>query len=773
MSLASRGFDVGLRAVQKLSVLLAEPAADRLATEEGEIGRPRNRLDGPDKVTGTVRYAAEYEAPNTCYAVAVGSTIARGRIASIDTSLATAAPDVVLVMTHENAPKMRPTRAYATLQGPLAAAAMSLPVLNTDEIFWNGQPVAVVVAETLEQAQHAAHLVRLRYEPAPAKLSMQAERVHASTPSQALFEESKVRIGDTRTALADAAIVIDYVYRTPPENHSAMEPHATLAMWEDEDLIVHDATQYPYGVKEMLAKKFGVPERRVRVLAPFIGGGFGGKTCAWPHVSLAVAAAKLAGRPVKLVLSRGDVFHMVGGRSPTESRIALGSDVEGRLVALEHEALSMCTRDVYAEAAVTPSRHLYASPNLSIHQRVVRLDRIQNTFLRAPGEAPGSFALESAVDELAWRLGMDPLELRLRNEPERDPTRGVEFSSRYLREAYALGAEAFGWSRRAPMPRATRDRGCFIGQGMAAAILHNQPLVATVRLGLSADGSVTIESGTNELGAGTATAQSQAVAQRLGLPINAVRFLHGDSNMGKTRIPGASAATSTVGAAVWAARDNLVRELLSLAARTDSPLTGARAGDVETRDAGVFLKSSPGTGETYRQILARAGREEVKVTGTSGRSFNSLKRSAHSYGAHFCEVRVDEDTGEVRVTRWVGAFDGGRIVNWKHARSQMAGGIIMGIGMALTEEVLLDEHSGRIMNRSLAEYHIPTIADVPDIAVYFVDRPDPHNALGTKGIGELPIVGAAAAVANAVYHATGTRIRDLPIRLDQLLQSET
>ncbi|WP_433436552.1 xanthine dehydrogenase family protein molybdopterin-binding subunit [Nonomuraea sp. CA-141351] len=763
MSLASRGFALASKAMSKLGRLLPDGKPDPLAHGLGEIGRPADRLDGHAKATGAVQYTADHRLPGLAYAVVVGSTVAKGRITTIHIP---PAPGVLLVMTHHNAPAMKRTSAYATLRGPLGAAAMSLPVLNTDEIFWYGQPIAVVVAESLEQARYAASLIHADYRPQRATLSMIGAKPF--TPAHAVLEEPVTKLGDARAALASAAAVVEAEYTTPLEHHNAMEPHATLAHWEGDRLTVHDTSQYPYGVKEMLAKKFSLPEERVQVLSPFIGGGFGGKTCAWPHVSLAVAAAKLSGRPVKLVLSRADVFTMTGGRAPTRSRVSLGADAEGRLTALEHHALSSCTTDEFAEAAAIASRHLYACPNLHATQQVVRLDRIQNAFFRGPGVAPGSFALESAMDELAWRLGLDPLELRLRNEPERDPASGIRFASRHLREAYALGADAFGWSSRPPTTRAVPDGHWLVGYGMAAAINPDAVLIAGVKLRLTTDGTVTIHSSTNELGAGTSTAQSQAAADRLGLPLDRIRFEQGDSDVAKTRIPGASAATTTLSSAIWSARDNLVRELLKLVRDTDSPLAGRPSSEVETRDGGLFLISSR-RGESYERILARAGLEAVEVEGRSALPFQTIKRGTYTYGAHFCEVRVDEDTGEVRVTRWVGAFDGGRIVNPKQAASQMRGGIIMGIGMALTEETLLDERTGRIVNRSLAEYHVPTHADVPDIEIRFVDRPDPQTPLGAKGIGELGIVGVAGAIANAVYHATGKRVRTLPITPDKLM----
>lgn len=768
MNVAARGFSLAMRAVGRVSALLPDGRHDPLSGRPGEIGRDIARLDGPAKVSGGIRYTADRVPARLAYAVTVPSAIAKGRITAVDSSRALAAPGVVLVMTHENAPPMKPTGAYSTLRSPVAAAAMTLPIMNTDRVFWHGQPVAVVVAETQEQAEHAARLVEVRYAAEPAVVAMSDEAAH--TPAHSVLEESKTVIGAPHAALADAAVVVRGVYTTPPEHHNALELHATVAAWDGDDLTVHDTSQYPYGVKEMLAKKFGLPPERVHVLAPYIGGGFGGKTTAWPHVALTVAAAGLAGRPVKLVLSRAHTFHMTGGRAPTRSRVTLAADTGGRLTAIVHDALSTCTTDEFAEAAIVPSRHLYAAPNLAVHQRVARVDRIQNAFFRGPGVTPGSFALESAMDELACRLGLDPLELRLRNEPARDPVSGRRFTSRHLREAYRLGAEAFRWDERSPAPRATRDGHWLVGQGMAAAINPDAVLVAAVRLRLHADGTVTIHSSTNELGAGTSTAQTQAAAQRLGVPMDRIRFLQGDSDVARTRIPGASAATTTLASAIWNARDRLVHELLTLAKGTDSPLAGRRPGEVETRDEGIFTMD--GRGETYRRILERAGREHVEVTGRSAVPYQTVKRGTSTYGAHFAEVRVDEDTGEVRVSRWVGAFDGGRIVSPRQAASQMRGGIIQGIGMALMEETLLDERSGRIVNAGLADYHIPTHADVPDIEVHFVDVPDPQTPLGAKGIGELGIVGVAAAIANAIHHATGTRVRDLPITADKLLQHD-
>lgn len=769
MSLASRSFGAAAKAAAALAQLLPDGERDPLLTAAGEIGWPRTRVDGSAKVTGAVAYAADHHAPGMAHAALVGSTVARGRVTAIDATAASAVPGVLLVMTHENAPRMQRTAVFATLQGPLSAAGTGVRVLNTDEVYWRGQPVAVVVADTMEGAAFAAGLVKVAYESAPAELSLEAGMPRAFTPSNTGFEESETRIGDPETALERAAVQVDGTYTTPQVNHCAMELHATLAWWDGEDLHVRDATQYPYGVKEMLAKKFGLSKDRVHVEAPFIGGGFGGKAAAWPHVWLAVAAAKLTGRPVRLTLSRAQTFTMTGGRSPTRSRVALGADANGRLIALVHEGASMCTDDVFAEYVISPSRHLYASPGIALSQKVVRLDRIQNSFMRAPGDTPGSFALESAMDELAWAAGLDPVELRLRNEPERNPTKGTDFSSRHLLDCYALGAERFGWSKRVSQPRAMREGRTLVGYGMAACVYPVQQFTGAVRLRLDADGTATIASGHNEMGTGAATAQAQAAAERLGLPFAKVRVVHGSADMPPMRTPGGSATTATIASAVWSARDALVRELLKLAKGTESPLAGARFDDVDTGNEGLHLKNQPGHGESYRALLARAGRDAVEVTGKAALPYKATKHSMHAYGAHFCEVRVDEDTGTAHIARWVGAFDGGRIINPRTARSQLIGGIIMGLGMALQEETVLDEGTGWVANANLAEYHLPVEADVPEIEVHFLDRPDPLTPLGVKGIGELGIVGAAAAVANAVFHATGTRVRDLPIRLDKLL----
>ena len=472
-----------------------------------------------------------------------------------------------------------------------------------------------------------------------------------------------------------------------------------------------------------------------------------------------------------MMVSREGVFRMVGGRTPSDQRVALAADKTGKLTALIHTGVTATSNNNdFAEQFSFPARHLYSSDTLYISQTVTKLDTVANTFMRAPGESIGTFALESALDELAWKLEMDPVELRLRNDPEKDPAKGTPFSSRHFKEAYQLGAEKFGWSHRVPRPRATRDGHWWIGQGVATAFYPAYRFPAAAKIRINADGTAVVQSSAQEMGMGTATAQTQHAAERLGLPMSAVRFEYGDSDLPQAPVAGGSNQTVSVALAIQMAADKLLGEILKLAKQDPkSPLAGSHFDDVLALDGGLFRRDKRDTGETYSAILSRAQTSFLEAEATSGNPFESMKYSMGSYGAQFCEVRVNGLTGEVRISRWVGSFDTGRILNPKMARSQFYGGIIMGIGMVLTEETFFDERSGRIMNPSLAEYHVPVNLDIPHIEAYFLDIPDPHTPLGAHGIGEIGITGAAAAVANAVFHATGKRVRELPITLDKLL----
>ncbi|MEO7430604.1 MAG: xanthine dehydrogenase family protein molybdopterin-binding subunit [Dokdonella sp.] len=755
------------KAMETVVKLLPDKPADPLIGAHRTVGQPVSRLDGPVKVIGTARFTAEVTIDGLVFASLACSTIARGRIRSIETAAARRVSGVVDVMTHANCPRM--DAPPAMVRDPNGAAMSDLPVMQDDSVRWNGQPVAVVLAETQEAADHAASLIVIDYEAEPADLAFEAMVPDAEMPKNILGQSPDVRHGDAEAALRNATTRVDRIYRTLRHYNSAIELHVTTAHWEADDaLVIHDASQTLQASRYTIAKAFSLKPDNVRILAPFVGGAFGSKGV-WNHTLLCVAAAKLVGRPVRLMLSREDVFRATGGRTLTEQRVALGANADGTLAALIHTGTTAVTsHNSFPEQFTFPARHLYATDNLYLQQKVVLLDMVANTAMRAPGESVGTFALESALDELGHAMALDPVELRRRIEPVRDPEKGTEFSSRHLLEAYRRGAERFGWSNRNPVPRARRDGEWLIGHGVATATYPYYRRPASAQLRLGDDGHVVIRAAAHEMGMGTATVQAQHAAERLGLPLDHVRFDYGDAAMPKSPLAGGSCQSASIAAAILAVCATLVKDLLELA--TDgSPLSGAGVDDVEMRDGGLYLKDAGGRGERYQDLLRQAGTRFIECAADAPAPTEILKYSMHSYGAQFCEVRVSAITGEVRVTRWLGSFDTGRILNPKTARSQFRGGIIMGIGMALMEDALFDERSGRFMNPSLAEYHVPVHMDIPEIDVIWNDIPDPHTPLGLHGIGEIGITGVAAAIANAVFNATGIRIRELPITLDKLL----
>ncbi|WP_433435128.1 xanthine dehydrogenase family protein molybdopterin-binding subunit [Nonomuraea sp. CA-141351] len=737
------------------------------------VGRPVDRLDGRAKTTGQARFAAEHPYPDLAHAALVHATIARGRITAIDTEAARAVKGVIDVLTHENAPAMKPPPSQSLLNPSTMVIGTSVNYLATDEVHWNGQPVAVVVAESPEAARHAADLVRPTYEELPAVVDFAAEEPNATPQKGNALMPAAANKGDAEAALATAAVSVDLRFTTPSHNHNAIEPHATTAVWDGDHLTVHEGTQGIAWMRSHLAQRFGVPQGNVRVLSPYVGGGFGGKGSVWAGTLLAVLAARATKRPVRLALTRAGVYHTVGGRTASTQRVALGADSGGKLTALIHTSVARTGRVGGGPEQITSaSRHLYDSPNIRLRQSLVQLDLVSNTFMRAPGESIGTFALESAVDELAWELGMDPIELRMRNEPARNPLDGKRFAHRMLREAYEVGAERFGWRERDPRPGSMRDGRWLVGMGVASAYHPAFQLPASVTVRLGADGGVVVRCGLHEIGVGAATAQAQIAADELGVPLKSVRVEIGDSELPEGPMAGGSGQTASVAAGVVEACRKLRRAALDLARKSpDSPLRGVTA--PEARDGGLYQGSR---GETYAAILARAGRDHLEAAAGMGmlRFLAKTVRDRRRWvkaasGAQFCEVRVDRDTGEVRVSRWVGVFDVGRVINAKTVASQLRGGIVMGIGLALSEETLVDQRTGRIVNASLAEYHVPVHADIPRIDVDWLDEPDPTMPLGLIGVGEVGITGVGAAVANAVRHATGKRVRDLPITLDKLL----
>ena len=741
-----------------------DPLIERRVT----LGTQQSRVDGPDKVRGTARFAAEVPMEGLLYAACVHSTIARGRITELGIAAAEAAPGVALVMTHRNAPKMT-TPPPIGLTNLKAAGNNILPVLQDAEVHWNGQVVAVVLAETQEQADHAASLVKPRYEVIAARTRFEEAKADARTPDSLLIEKNRLKKGDVKAAFQAAARSVEAVYRTPWHNHNPIEPNAATIAWKGDRLIVHDATQMLNGTAGSLAKVFGIKESQVYVSSPFVGGGFGGKAL-WDHQILGSAAAKLSGRPVRIALSRASMNRLIGSRSRTEQRVALAADASGKLKGLIHDGFSVKPQHSACDEAFSlTGRSLYAAENVDVVQHTLDLDVVANTFMRAPGEAVGTFAIESAMDELAHELGIDPIELRRRNVTDKDPITGAPHSQSDIMLAYDLGAKRFGWNRRVAKPRSRREGEWLIGMGCATGSFPYMRMPGmSARIDIDGNGHVTVSSAAHEMGMGTATVQRQHTADRLGVPLESVTVRIGDTSLPFGSFAGGSSQTASLGAAINAASVKLAGELLRLAGN-DTPLAGLRPAEVEFADGGLRKIDEPSRHESFVSILKRAARNEISMTGESGAPLEVLKFSMHSRSAIFCELRVSEVTGEIRVDRLVGSFDCGRILNPKTAASQFRGGMIMGIGMALTEETLFDERSGRIMSASITDYHVPVHLDVPEIDVLWTDIPDPRTPMGARGIGEIGITGVAAAIANAAFNATGKRVRDLPLTPDKFL----
>ena len=735
--------------------------------KHGLIGAPVSRRDGELKVKGEATFAAEFTEEGLLYASLAYSSIAKGRIGTLDTSAAETAPGVALVMTHRNAPKMKPTPVFLT--DPKAAGPSSLPIMQDASIHWNGESVAVVLAESQEQADYAASLMHITYESERAVIAFDEAKAKARYPESVLGEPSKVEIGDAEAALTSAPYKVDATYRTPRYNHNAIELHAVTLYWKDGELFIHDASQAVVQTAWTLAQVFGLREEQVHVTSPYVGGGFGGKTV-WHHHVLAAAASRLSERPVRMALSREGVYRTVGGRTNTEQRVAIGADASGHFTALIHTGIAaMTSHNDCPEQFTFPARHLYAADSFRLGQQVADMDMVANTFMRAPGESIGTFALESAVDELAEKLGIDPIELRVQNEPETDPASGKLFSSRNIVKAYRDGADRFGWSRRFATPGKRREGDWLFGMGCGTATYPYYRMPGGgARITLTGDGCARVEVAAHEMGMGTATVQAQVAAERLGLAMECVDVCYGDSAMAGAFLAGGSSQTASIGAAIIAAHRALVEELLKLA-RKDSPLHGLTADQVGASEGSLCSLAQPARRESYASILRHAGHAEVSAAADASAPAEMMHWSMHSFGAMFAEVRVNAITGETRVSRFLGSFDCGRIVNAKTARSQFRGGIIMGMGLALMEETQFDERNGRIMNPSLAEYHVPVHMDVPEIDILWTDIPDPHAPAGARGIGEIGITGTGAAIANAIYNACGKRIRELPITLDKLM----
>jgi xanthine dehydrogenase YagR molybdenum-binding subunit len=732
------------------------------AVRETIIGDPVDRADGPLKVTGAAPYPSDFTFPDLTHAVLVQSTIATGTIRGIKTAEAEAAPGVLAVITHENAPAL----AEAPV-GPLGPPA-PFP-LRDNRILHHGQHVAVVVARTREHARAAARLVEIDYEEACPVLSINDP--HAPVLVNKWGQD--VDRGDVTAALASAEVVYDQSFTTAAVTNNPMGLFATVARWEGNRLTVHDASQDPMLERKTLATVFDLPETDVRVLVPYLGGGFGAGLRTWPHVILTALAARVVGRPVKLVLTRPQMFTSVGHRPETRQRVRLGATHDGRLVAVDHE--STATLGALDDGGVEPvtqvTGNAYSCPNVATRDRRARLHIPSPHWMRAPGTAQGNFAVESALDELSYTLGIDPIELRLRNYAEVHPGSGRRWSSKALRECYRVGAERFGWARRTPETGSMRDGNWLVGYGMAGVTFMSGQAPCQVTVSIGRDGTAQVRSAATDLGTGTYTIATQVTAELLGLDIDQVHVEIGDSDLPFAPYSGGSGMATSLSGAIQDAVGKLVWAFLDVAAADESsPLRGRSADDVTITNGGIHVIDDSSIGETYADILARHGLPEITAHGERNPGGNAREPTANgSFAARFAEVRVDAELGVLRVARIVSAVDAGRILNEKLARSQMIGGAVMGIGMTMLEETVFDHATGRIANATFGDYLIPANADVPDLDVIFVGTPDTVRPMGIKGIGEIAIVGVSAAIANAVFHATGRRIRSLPITVEQLL----
>jgi xanthine dehydrogenase YagR molybdenum-binding subunit len=714
-----------------------------------------HRYDAFAKVTGRAKYAAEFPVKDVAYAYVVQASIPSGTVTAIDQTAASRAAGVHAILTPFNAPKVADTGNVNVLQNPT--------------VFFSGQPIAVVVARSLPEAEQAAKLLRIDYKEQPAKLDFQALLNNARPPKRG---GGASRRGDPEASLAKATAVIDQTYTTPIQNHNPMEPHATIASWNGDKLHVYDATQGISGVKQSLARAFAIPQDNVHVQCPYTGGGFGTKGYVWSHTILAAMAAKVAQRPVKLVLGREQMFGPVGSRPNTSQHIKLAASADGKLLLQQHD--STCYTSLisdWIESAANQTTLLYDSESLSTSHRLVELNLGMGTWQRAPGEATGSVGLEIALDELAEKLSMDPIQLRLINYAEKDPRQGRPWTSKHLRECYTQAAERFGWSKRTAQPGQHREGNKLIGYGMATANYGagRSPSSAVVRI--LPNGRLFVGIGTQDLGTGTYTILAQAAALALSIDPTLVDVHLGDTDLPRSGGSGGSTTAASVCPAVYEAATQAKLKLAQLAiADAQSPLHGATAEDLDTKDGKLFLKSNPEKSEPITALLARNGNTPIEATATSELPKDRESFTSHSWGAIFAEVAVDADTHMVQVRRMVGTYDIGTLLNQKTGINQLAGGIVWGVGFALHEETHIDTRYGRTVNENFAEYHVPVNADIHEIDITCLNIPDyKFNPLGARGIGEIGITGAAAAIANAIYNATGKRIRDLPITVDKLM----
>ena len=778
-------------------------------------GKPVDRVDGKLKVTGAAKYSAEFDLKNLAYGVLVKSTITKGRISNIDVKAAEALPGVLAVITYKNSMSLHQLSAEGGgSPGSGKLAEKDLLPLQNDRIFYDGQHVALVVADTFEQAEHAARLVKVEYQQEKPALEIEQQTDKAYKPEKGSGgTEVQISRGDIVRGLADAPVKMDETYSTPVYHHNPMEPHATIAEWNGDQLTIYDSTQSVLGSRAAIAQMLGVLPDKVRLISYFLGGGFGCKGFTWPHSVLAPMAAKQVGRPVKVVLDRMHMFTASGRRSRTIQQVELGSGKEGKLAAIRHASkVETSFVDEFIEVAGTATKLLYDCPNLDVSHSVVRLNKGTPCPTRAPGEAPGTYAFEVALDELAVKLNMDPIQLRLANYAEKNPHDGHPWSSKYLRECYQRGAQAIGWSDRNPVPGSVKQGHYLVGYGMATAVYPGNRTAAAAKLRLYPDGRAVAACCTQDIGTGTYTILAQIAADALGLPIGQIEVKLGDTQLPKGPNSGGSQTAASAGPAVQEAALDAKSKLIKKAiADKKSALFGQQEQAIGVENGRLFLQSDPGKADTYVDILKRAGMpmmegsaditvstretqsQEANPTSKGGggggqggkeqegkadqnpfvkkdEEVDRTKYSFQSFGAQYVRVLVDADLGTVKVDKVASVIDIGKVLNPKTAENQIMGGVLFGLGMALMEQTVYDPNNGRVVTRDLADYLVPVNADTPGFTVEFIDKPDPYiSPIGARGVGEIGITGITAAIANAVYNATGKRIRELPITPDKLL----
>jgi xanthine dehydrogenase YagR molybdenum-binding subunit len=728
------------------------------------IGAAVPRIDGPLKVSGNAMYTSDFNFPRMVYAVPVCSTIAKGRITRLDASDAEKMPGVVAILHRENIGKIYRSARDLTFSAYLDERR---PPFEDDIIYYNGQYVALAVAETFEQAQAAAAAVQVAYGEEKPDVSDKLE------------PEGKLKVGSTRgsteAAFANAPVKIEETYVTPVETHNPIELHASVALWDGTSFTLYETTQGVVNHRAVMAQVLGVPKENVQVISRFLGSGFGGKLFPWPHSILAATASRELNRPVKLVVSRGLMFSNVGHRPLTQQKVGLAATPDGKLVSLQHDYVNHTSiLDDYEENCGEATPYLYSVPNLRVASGLARRNVGTPTAMRGPGAVPGLFATESAMDELAIKLNMDPVEFRLLNEPQKDESNGLPFSSRHFQECLRVGADKFGWSKRNPAVSSMREGDLILGWGMAACswIAARFPCEANVEL--RSDGTVRVACATQDIGTGTYTILAQIVSAKTGVPLDRISVVLGDTSLPPGPISGGSMATASVIPAVSAASDQAISTLLFTTTQAaNSPFSGKMFNELALTNGRIHEKNSPpDTGIPYETVLKNANVSEATGSGKSEGTFlnGSDKYSTHSFGAHFVEVTWDPGIARLRVRRVVTVIDGGRIINQRPARNQIEGAIMMGVGMALFEETRYDPHTGHPINNNLADYCMAVNADSPEIDVTFLDYPDlVLNEYGARGVGEIGLAGVAPAITSAVYHASGVRIRRLPVKIEDLL----